>query len=213
MNKKQIIISTLLLVHGAAHAVPLVNLSDAKKRVQKYYETGDYDRDLEKIVARAKRKFKKIKFQNNATVIFDIDDTILSDYGDTKSISFGYIPKLYHEWVLEADAPAIPQVKELYDYLVERGFTIVFLTGRKYNEYDATIQNLKREGFTKFDRLIVRQPHELKLSAREYKTARRKKLEQAGYNIVGAIGDQTSDLVGGYTGIRIKVPNYIYAID
>ena len=200
-----------ILFGGCGCKQPL-NLTIAKERVEWYYECGQYDRDLDKIVNDALSHFKRISTANKATVIFDIDDTVLSDYADAKSISFGYIPKLSHEWVLRADAPAIPQTKRLYDYLIDRGFTIVFLTGRKHNEHDASAKNLKTQGFTQFDRLIVRQEDEESLTAKQYKTKHRKKLSAEGYRIVGSIGDQWSDLEGELTGYVVKLPNVRYLI-
>ena len=199
------------MLSGCAYRYPL-NLTIAKERVEDYYECGQYDKDLEKIINQAINHFKKIYPQKNNAVIFDVDDTVLSDYCDAKSISFGYIPKLSHEWVLRADAPAIPQTKKLYDYLVNRGFHIIFLTGRKSDEYDATIKNLKKQGFTHFDKLIVRDPHEKSITAFAYKMARRKLLIKDGYKIVGNVGDQESDFRGGNNGYTVKLPNYRYFI-
>jgi len=34
-----------------------------------------------------------------------------------------------------------------------------------------------------------------------------------GYEIIANIGDQWSDLVGGNSGYKIKLPNYLYLID
>jgi len=204
-------IVTIIFLSSCVRQEPL-NLTIAKERVECYYECGQYDKDVSKIVKRALKHFKKVPSYKRATVIFDIDDTVLSDYADEKSISFGYVPKLSHEWILRADAPAIPETKRLYDYLVKRGFTIIFLTGRKYHEYDATIKNLSLQGFTHIDKLIVRQPDELSLTAEQFKVARRKKLSSDGYRIVGCVGDQWSDLVGGYTGYKVKLPNVRYCI-
>lgn len=190
-----------------------VNLTIAKKRVEHYYECGRYDKDLNRVVKRAIQYFKKLKACPQDAVIFDIDDTVLSNYCDEKDIRFGYIPKLSHEWVMRADAPAIEQTKCLYDYLCKRGFRIIFITGRKYDEYDATVKNLKNQGFHQFDKLIVRSKEEEGLSALEYKTVHRAKLVQEGYTIVGNIGDQWSDLRGGNSGYQVKLPNYRYMID
>jgi acid phosphatase len=206
-----ILLVSLMIFSGCVSRHPL-NLTVAKERVEKYYECGQYDRDLENVVNCAIKHFKKIPARHNATVIFDVDDTVLSDYADEKSISFGYIPKLSHEWILRADAHALPQTKRFYDFLVDRGFKIIFLTGRKHDEYDATIKNLKEQGFVHFDKLIVREASEKNLSAFKYKTARRKQLTQQGYKIVGSIGDQMSDLKGVYSGYKIKLPNYRYFI-
>jgi acid phosphatase len=204
--------SVILIVFcGCVHHEPL-NLTLAKERVEKYYECGQYDKELCEVTHDAIKHFKKVLLRKNATVIFDIDDTVLSDYADAKSISFGYVPKLSHEWVLRADAPAIQQTKNLYDYLVRRGFIIIFLTGRKHNEYDATIKNLRNQGFTTFEKLIVRQEDEERLTAEKFKSSRRKKLVEEGYRIVGCIGDQLSDLKGQHTGHKVKLPNVRYFI-
>jgi acid phosphatase len=200
-----------VLLAGCAHQHPL-NLSIAKDRVTRYYEGGHYDKDLDAIVKRSIKYFKKISTRYNAAVVFDIDETVLSEYVREKSISFGYVPKLSHEWIMRADAPAIPQVKRLYDYLVKRGFKIIFLTGRKYDEYDASMKNLESQGFTTVEKLIVRQKDEEKLTAQAYKTANRKKLAQEGYRIVGTVGDQRSDFLGGHTGHKVKIPNFRYCI-
>ncbi|MFC1845728.1 HAD family acid phosphatase [Candidatus Dependentiae bacterium] len=206
-------IALLLLLPSCGTPDRPMNLTDAKKQVQRYYEHGDYYKDLDAAITRATNHFQNVPVDDRTVVIFDIDETSLTDYPDTKSISFGYIPKLSHEWVLEADAPAIPQVKKLYDFLVGRGFKIIFLTGRKHDEHAATIKNLKREGYTEFDKLIVRQPEERKITAKAYKSARRKQLTKEGYHIVGCVGDQESDLTGDNTGYEVKLPNYIYRID
>lgn len=190
-----------------------LNLTDARNKVEYYYECGNYDKELDKIIHKAIKHFKKVCVESNSVVIFDIDDTVLSNYCDEKEIFFGYVPKLYHEWIMKAETPAIAQTKRLYDYLVHQGFHIIFLTGRKYNEYDVTIKNLAEQGFFTFDRLIVRSTQEEKLTAQQYKTNHRRLLTQEGYNIVGSVGDQWSDLVGDYAGYRVKVPNYRYRID
>ncbi len=45
-----------------------------------------------------------------------------------------------------------------------------------------------------------------------YKTAMRKKITEQGYDIVLSMGDQYSDLVGGYDDAMFKVPNPYYYI-
>lgn len=215
MNKKYArhawVILFLLILSGCGENGP-INLTVAKYRVEKYYESGAYQDDLSEIVSRALKHFKKVPVTNNAVVIFDVDDTVLSNYADSKSISFGYVPKMSHEWVLQADAPAIIETKNLYDYLLKKGFKIIFITGRKYDEHEPTVKNLKAQGFAKFDRLVVREKNEVGMTAKKYKSGRRKQLTEDGYKIVGCVGDQASDLSGGFSGYQVKVPNYMYMI-
>lgn len=196
---------------GCIRRKPL-NLTTAKERVEQYYECGKFDAEMNEVVNKSIKKFSKIPVTDTSVVVFDIDDTVLSDYCDEKSIQFGYVPKLSHEWILRADAQAIPQTKRLYDYLVSRGFHIIFLTGRNHDEYQATMANLKREGYTTFDKLIVRPPEEKSLTAQAYKSKHRKQLAVEGYTIVSSIGDQWSDLCGGHSGYQVKIPNHKYII-
>lgn len=189
-----------------------VNLSDAKAAIVKYYESGKFDWELNQTVDLAKKYFMRIKPTEHSVVLFDIDDTILSNYCDMKSIDFGYIPKLSHQWILRATAPVIAPTKELYDQLIAQGFHIIFLTGRQEDEYDATVKNLSLWGISTFDRLIVRAAQEKNLAAQDYKTKHRKALQEEGFVIVGSVGDQWSDLAGGSSGHIVKIPNYTYII-
>lgn len=54
-------------------------------------------------------------------------------------------------------------------------------------------------------------PQFAKVSAWVFKSGERKKLEDAGYVIVGSIGDQWSDLLGAAEGARtFKLPGPMY---
>lgn len=188
------------------------NLGIIKEKVKKYYECGQYQKDLERTIRKALKHFKKISPTQSEIVIFDIDDTVLQDYTNEKAVAFGYSQEMVRTWIANADAPAIPQVKELYDYLVAHRFRIVFLTGRHEQDYAPTLANLKLRGFTTFQKLIMRNPSEYGITASSYKSERRTQLTRQGYTIIGDIGDQWSDLQGPYTGYKVKLPNYKYII-
>ncbi len=78
---------------------------------------------------------------------------------------------------------------------------------------NSTYQNLINAGYIKFDTLIVRGQDEYKITAAEYKSHKRNELTKNGYNIVGDVGDQQSDLSGQFHGIQVKIPNYQYIIN
>ena len=44
----------------------------------------------------------------------------------------------------------------------------------------------------------------------EFKSAKRVELIELGYEIIGTVGDQWSDLEGPHHGIQVKIPNYLY---
>lgn len=201
---------TLTLLLNSCCREELLNLTTAKDLVKNYYEDGQFNKELDKIVADAKKQFDKVKLKTNSAVIFDVDDTVLLNYEGSKKMGYGYVKNMVDEWVSTAQVPAIPQVKDLYDYLLQRNVKIIFLTGRFHDEYEYTFQNLINEGFTTFDTLIVRRAEEQKLPAVEFKSNVRTALTQQGYDIIGNVGDQWTDLKGPYSGIKVKIPNYIY---
>jgi len=98
----------------------------------------------------------------------------------------------------------------LYDYLLSKGSKIVFLTARKYDEYDATYKNLINQGYTEFDTLITKNNSEQEMKSLDFKSAKRDELVQRGYDILGTVGDQWSDLEGPHHGIQVKIPIYLY---
>jgi len=228
------IIIVVLALAGAALAAPLrttnagkpkltglepeakllrpVNLFWAKQAIIAYMN-GQYDDDMSTLLS------SWLLYWNNRspvgkrdTVVFDIDDTILSTYPEMLDQDFGYIPKLNHDSVMAAAYPAIPETQMLYDRLVELGYKVVFLTGRRIDTVNATMLNLDRQGFSAYERLIVRMPDQFNMTAQVFKSQERTKLAKEGYNIVGSIGDQWSDINGDFTGYRMKVINYGYYI-
>ncbi|NWF90548.1 MAG: hypothetical protein HXY50_13935 [Ignavibacteriaceae bacterium] len=191
----------------------LVNLDTAKDEVAKYYESGQYEEELTEIINDAKEKFSKVDITPNHAVVFDIDETALDNYSAIKRIGFGYDKKYWDEWLEKAEAPAIAKVKELYDFLLNKGFKIVFITGKTDYQYNSTIRNMKSAGYTKFDTIITRSKEEYKLKSAEYKANKRNELTRKGYTIIGCVGDQLTDCVGGNCGIIIKLPNYLYLVE
>ncbi len=191
----------------------VMNLGAAKNAVQAYYESGEFDRECAKIIDDAIDQMDGIKLTGKPAVVFDIDETALSNYEYTKEIGFGYVYKLWNEWQQKGIAPVIKDTKRFYDYLISKNIHAIFVTGRNSEVGEATKRNLIEQGYTKFDTLIVRSKTEIKMTAAEYKTKKREELVKKGYDIIACIGDQWSDLVGGNTGIKIKLPSYLYLLD
>lgn len=189
----------------------LINLTHAKNRVTAYYEKGEYNEELKKIVDEALAEFKDYEFTDSTAVVFDIDETTLSNYEHIKEINFGYKSDIWDAWVLKEKATAIEEVKRLYDFFVEHDVNIFFITGRKEHTCGATYNNLMKAGYSRIDTLICK-PQVKGLKAADYKPKHRENLSKMGYDIIATIGDQYSDLDGGYTGKEIKLPNYMYEV-
>lgn len=191
----------------------LINLGVAKKAVQNYYESNEYEKDCNKIIDEAIKHLNEITIPEKPIVIFDIDETSLSNYDHIKEIDFGYYYDIWLEWLKKSDAVAIPQTKRFYDLLISKNIGIVFISGRNKDSYEATLKNLHSQGYTKYDTVIVRNENERNMTAAEFKLNKRKELTQKGFNIVANVGDQLSDFYGGYSGYVIKLPNYLYIVD
>ncbi len=214
---KKFLTLILLFIIISCSSNEIVNLRTAKDIVKDYYESGKFDKELSSVVKDAEKKFGKIDFKDSSkgkkVVVFDVDETTLNNYGLAKQMDFGYVYELNKKWNQELKAPAFPQVKELYDFLLSKGARIVFITGRNFPEYDVTKQNLIKVGYTVFDTLITQIGDETKMKTKDFKSSKRVWLAEHGYDIVGNVGDQWSDLDGPYSGIKIKIPNYLYLIE
>ena len=207
------ILSLFTLIYFNSCSPSLLNLNKAKLKVVDYYQSGQYDNDLNKIINVAEEELNNVHGSDSSAFIFDIDDTALSTYEINKEMDFGYVPDIWNRWINKANAPAIKEVKNFYDYLINKKIRIIFITGRTISQYDATIENLKNQGYTKFDTVITRSKSECSVNAANYKSQKRTELTQIGYDIIGTIGDQWSDLNGPYHGMQVKLPNYMYYIE
>lgn len=207
-----VILSFIAFLFASCYTGP-ENLSTDKEEVIKYYNSGEFDEELNRTVEKTEDKLENFIPAANDAVVFDIDETALSNYEFNKDCDFGYISDLWDKWIDSAKAPAMQGVKKLYDFFISKNLKIIFVTGRKLNQYKSTYQNLLSAGYIKYDTLIVRKPDENKLTALEYKSKKRVELTKKGYHIVCDVGDQYSDLEGPYHGLQVKIPNYMYIIN
>jgi acid phosphatase len=114
--------------------------------------------------------------------------------------------------VLEGSAPVLPETQRLFQKLISLGIKPVFLTGRTEDQRAITVANLRRQGYSGWEKLLLK-PIGFKGTAIGYKSSARQKLQNAGYVIVGNIGDQWSDILGAPEGARtFKLPDPIYYI-
>src|SRR2546426_10960317 len=79
----------------------------------------------------------------------------------------------------------------------ERGVAMFFLTGRPERARAPTERNLRTAGY-EWTALILKPDALTTKSAADFKAPERKKLVDQGYTIIVNIGDQMSDLEGGF---------------
>lgn len=193
------------------------NLSTLKKEVTAYSESGRYKQDLTRAVRLADSylRARKARGGKNLTVIFDIDETVLSNLPHMKKMDYGYQPKVWDAWVATSEGEALEPVKKVYQTALALDMKVIFLTGRTEADREATARNLAQEGMGTYERLILRPrrgtaPYE---DAIVFKSRVRQKLSEEGFNIIANFGDQESDLAGGNSGRTFKLPNPFYKID
>jgi phosphoglycolate phosphatase-like HAD superfamily hydrolase len=126
---------------------------------------------------------------------------------------FVFDQKVFDDWVNPASAQAIPGTLNIYNEAKKLGVTVFFLTGRPEDERDATVRNLKDQGFDSWQELIMREPGQSGSTATVYKSAARREIVKRGYRIVLNVGDQWSDLQGKPEAeYSVKYPNPYYFI-
>lgn len=210
----------ILLASLCAACAPLTkepaNLSDLKAEVTAYADSGDYERDLAASVSTAST-YLQVRSKmggEQLTVIFDIDETVLSNLPHMKEADWGYQPKNWNRWVAEADGPALVPVRSVYNTAIANNIRVVFLSGRTEADRAATVRNLRLQGMGKYDKLILRPNSGPGKSEKAvvFKTRVRKQLTEQGYTIIASFGDQHSDLEGGYAERTFKLPNPFYKI-
>jgi len=161
-------------------------------------------------VVRAARKGHHHRGHGNAkpAIVFDVDETALSNYSAIDKDNFTFGPNSQAEATNEI-GEAIDPTLELYKLAQERGIARFFITGRRENTRQHTDSNLRREGFTDYTELILK-PDASTATTVDYKSGAREAIEDKGYRILASVGDQYSDLAGGHEAVAFKLPNPFY---
>lgn len=212
-----------LAFYKDAWAELLPNLGEEKAALLKYEHSGQYLRDIAAVAGEAQAYLAAhpLKVPKPALVL-DIDETALSNWREIRVNDFGYIPfgscDLEHgpcganAWENMGQADAIAPVLDLFRAARARDIAVFFITGRKESKRAATAANLRRVGFDGFA-AVAHKPEDLHVkSAADYKAPERAKIQAAGYTILANVGDQPSDLAGGYAERTFLIPNPFYRI-
>ncbi|MCL5261412.1 MAG: HAD family acid phosphatase [Gammaproteobacteria bacterium] len=220
LMKKTIIIIFFtmgLFICGPVLAKEPQNLGLLKLKVIKYHDSGEYLRDINKAVANAERYLARTLATKNLAgkklaIVLDIDDTTLLEYKHWLELNFGGTYEQMNNATAAADGEAILSTLHLYNFAKQHQVAVFFITGRRDGSEAYTEKNLKNAGFANWDGLFVRPAADHEKTVTVYKTNARKKLVDQGYDILLNMGDQYSDLIGGYADKTIKLPNPYYYI-
>lgn len=220
MTQKNILSFSLLFfisvfsLYSKGYAEP-TNLSLARQEVVQYYANGSYAAELNSVVAKAESYIHKRAAEAGAkpqklAIVLDIDETSLSNVSRIIRENFSADPVKIKAGILAADSPAIKPMLALFNHAKRQGVAVFFVTGREQSLLAATEKNLMRAGYTGWAGLYFRPEIYKKHSIVPFKSHARASIARQGYIIIASIGDQESDLLGGYAEKGFKLPNPFY---
>lgn len=200
---------------GVAAGIEPPNIYTAKQEIRAYVSSGDYFKRIAEVALQAnkylvKRIARGAKDGKKLAIVFDIDETTLSNLSHIVAQDFGFIPPAWDAWVVSARCPAIVPVQTIYDTAVRGQVEVFFITGRTEEQRASTERNLRDVGYESWTKVFFKPTDDPDLTTRGFKIDTRRKLQQQGYVIIANIGDQDSDLVGGYAERFFKLPNPFY---
>lgn len=208
--------SCLLALSAPIFAEP-TNLSLLKSEIKTYHDSGQYEKELAKVISQAHGYIiqqAKINEQHGnpkkLAIVLDIDETSISNYNKMIKREFVADMQQIHKEILAANSPVIRPMLSLYNDAIKNGVQVFFVTGRRMSELNATRQNLLAAGFKNWSGLYLRPDSYNKPSIAPFKARSRESITKQGYTIVASIGDQYSDIEGGYMQKGFKLPNPFY---
>jgi hypothetical protein len=209
-----------------------VGAGDLGASLFQYHDSGHYASDLEKMGGKAQayldRRVPKIRKKARKrchsqaidpcpkprlAMVLDIDETSLSNYGALAAANFKDTSGALAASAIAADAPAIGPTLDLYEDARDMNVSVFFITGRPASIPifgERTEENLTAAGYSGWAGLVLKPADATGTVA--YKSSARGDIEADGYRIVLNVGDQDSDLKGGYADKAYKLPNPFYFI-
>lgn len=217
-RSQQLVTQTLLsLVLAFSFLTPSYsepeNLGLLTQKIKKYHDSGRYQQELTQAIEEARGYIieqAKANKDKKLALVLDIDETSLSNYDKMVTRNFVGTTQQIHDEILAGDAPVIEPMLSLYQEALKYGINVFFVTGRQESQRYATHKNLVAAGYTKWAGLYLRPNQYPNPSIIPFKAQSRKTISDKGYTIIASIGDQYSDIKGGYAQKGFKLPNPYY---
>jgi acid phosphatase len=201
-------------------AAGVPNIYDAQRLIEQYVVSGRYEDDVTKVVAGARAWLdERSKTAAKPAIVLDIDETSLSNWPAYRLNGWVRItnggcdlqqgPCGLRAWQALAQSKAIAPTLTLSRRARELGAAVFFITGRPSNLREATERNLRDQGYEWTGVILQPEGAQFK-SAADFKAPERRKLTEQGYTVILNLGDQQSDLTGGYAERTFKLPNPVY---
>ena len=215
-----VLVAFVAAAHACASQPHVNNLFDAQKNVERYIASGEYDRDFAHVADDARTYLEqRATAVPRPAIVLDIDETSLSNWPAYKANGWGRVingpcdveqgPCGLRAWQGLGQSKALAPTLQLAKRAKELGVAVFFISGRPPTLQDATERNLREQGY-EFEQVILLPAGAAFTSAVDFKAPERKKIAERGYTIILSMGDQESDLKGGYAERVFKLPNPVY---
>jgi acid phosphatase len=215
-----VLVAIVVTACASSPTARVQNLYDVQRNVERYITSGAYDRDFANVVGTARAYLeRRAKAATRPAIVLDIDETSLSNWPAYKANGWGRVvngpcnldqgPCGLRAWQALAQSKALGPTLELARRAKELGVAVFFISGRPPTLREATERNLREQGY-QWDEVILLPAGAAFASAVDFKAPERRKIAERGYTIVLSMGDQESDLKGGYAERVFKLPNPVY---
>ncbi len=207
-------------LQAASVAAGVPNLYEAQRQVDEYIRSGRYDEDVGKVIVAARAWLEqRTKTAVKPAIVLDIDETSLSNWPAYRLNGWGRVlsggcdlqqgPCGLRAWQALGQSKALAPTLALARRARELGVAVFFISARPPNLRQATERNLREQGY-EWTGVILPAEGVHFASAADFKAPERRKITEQGYTIVLSLGDQESDLKGGYAERTFKLPNPVY---
>lgn len=213
-RRHAVVVAALVLsaLSLAVAGEPPMNLTTLKRSCVRYHDSGEYLADIAAVDAKAEAWLDENASVPKAAVVLDIDETSVSNWAYEKRLDFGFDRASFDAFLRDTKAEAIAPTHALVAHAQRLRMAIFFITGRREPLRAVTEGDLREAGYSGWNGLDLAPEdyHEPTISI--YKSAARKRITEMGYHIVANVGDQESDLAGGYADRGFKLPNPFYLV-
>jgi acid phosphatase len=218
---RALLVGVALLLASAGCAQPTVPaLYDTQRQVTEYIDSGRYDADFERAVAPALAWVEKRAPEvPKPAIVLDIDETSLSNWKAYRLNQWARIldggcdldhgPCGIRAWQALGRGTALAPTLHLVERARALGVAVFFVTGRPPELREATERNLREQGY-QWNGVILLPEGAHFAHAADFKAGERRRIAEQGFTIVLSMGDQQSDLDGGYAEKTFKLPNPVY---
>jgi predicted secreted acid phosphatase len=214
------ILAAALLAACAGATARTPDLYRTQRQVEAYIDSGRYQHDFARVVGEAQAWMEqRAPSAAKPAIVLDIDETSLSNWPAYRANGWGRVvngpcdlekgPCGLRAWQGMGQSKALAPTLALARRARELGVAVFFISGRPPNLREATERNLREQGYQWTG--VVLLPEGARFpSAVEFKAPERRRIAEQGYTILLSMGDQESDLAGGYAERTFKLPNPVY---